>query len=171
MRRVCFVLLAIVIVALAAPAQTDPGDSQTLKSLLAEVRLLRRDFHTASALIARAQILLHRLGAQQTAVDRAIGGRDAAQGWLNQWQGQRQTVESQIAQATQPTAETRENSDASEFGVSLKSQLEYFTQQESQALSRLNEAEEQLRVEQGKMTELQEQLDRIDRDLGEAHAD
>jgi chromosome segregation ATPase len=119
------------------------------------------------------------LGAQQGAVDRATERRDEAQGRLVETQGNRAGIESGIAQATQSAqvsdASQAANSDAMpEVRISveqMRNQLEFWMQRESQAQNEVNEAEEQLRVEQGKLAELQEELDRIDRELAEAHAD
>ncbi len=178
MRRVGFVLLAVFLATLAAPAQTDPGDSQTLKSLLAEVRLLRRDMLAAHASLQRGQILLHRLDVQQGAVDRATGRRDMAQGQLVQAQTGREQAESEIAQETQ-AAQARDAGGNSATGVAsdmtepieqIKSRLEFWMQRESENQNELNEAEEQLRIEEAKMAELQEQLERMDQALAEERA-
>jgi hypothetical protein len=44
----------------AAFAQTNSNDSDTLKSLLSEVRLLRHDLQTTTVAAQRAQILVYR---------------------------------------------------------------------------------------------------------------
>src|SRR5216683_4650595 len=54
----------------AAFAQTDSNDSDTLKSLLSEVRLLRHDLQTTTVAAQRAQILVYRAQAQESVVRR-----------------------------------------------------------------------------------------------------
>ena len=57
-------------------AQTNSSDSDTLKSLLSEVRLLRQDLRTTTVAAQKSQILLYRLQLQQGAVVRASQERN-----------------------------------------------------------------------------------------------
>jgi hypothetical protein len=56
-------------------AQTNSNDSDTLKSLLSEVRLLRHDLQSTTVVAQRAQILIYRLQAQESVVRRIAGAR------------------------------------------------------------------------------------------------
>jgi hypothetical protein len=71
MKRLSFVPLALL---LASPAfaQSNPTDSETLKALLAEVRLLRHDLQTTTVAAQRSQILVYRAQAQESVVARSF---------------------------------------------------------------------------------------------------
>ncbi len=70
MRRLLLVT-AILAVSTVALSQSNQSDSQTLRSLLEEVRLLRQDLHTTTVAAQRVQIALYRLQLQDAAVARA----------------------------------------------------------------------------------------------------
>jgi hypothetical protein len=63
MKRLSLLPLALLFAATAF-AQTNSTDSDTLKALLAEVRLLRHDFQTTTVVSLKAQILVYRAQAQ-----------------------------------------------------------------------------------------------------------
>src|SRR5215471_371439 len=66
--------LVVVLLLISAPctvSQTAPTDSQTLQAILGELRQLRHDLQTTSAMAARAQIALYRLQREDEAVARA----------------------------------------------------------------------------------------------------
>lgn len=66
------IITLLVICALSAFSQTATrSDSQTLQAILAELRQLRHDLQTTSAMAARAQIALYRLQREDEAVARA----------------------------------------------------------------------------------------------------
>jgi hypothetical protein len=69
MKRLSLLLLALLL-ATTASAQTNSNDSDTLKSLLSEVRLLRQDLRTTTVAAQRAQILVFRAQAQESVVRR-----------------------------------------------------------------------------------------------------
>src|SRR6266478_4396039 len=69
MKRLSFLPLALLLVSTAF-AQTNPTDSDTLKALLTEVRLLRHDLQTTTVAAQRAQILVYRAQAQESVVRR-----------------------------------------------------------------------------------------------------
>jgi hypothetical protein len=64
MKRLPFLFLTLLF-STGAFAQTNPNDSDTLKSLLSEVRLLRHDLQTTAVPAQRAQILVYRAQAQR----------------------------------------------------------------------------------------------------------
>src|ERR1700732_4922572 len=69
MKRLSILPLALLL-ATTAFAQTNSNDSDTLKSLLSEVRLLRHDLQTTTVAAQRAQILVYRAQAQESVVRR-----------------------------------------------------------------------------------------------------
>ena len=70
MRRL-FVLFGIVLISTLALCQNSPTDSQNLRTLLEEVRRLRRDLQTTTVAAPRVQIALYRLQLQDAAIARA----------------------------------------------------------------------------------------------------
>src|SRR5215831_15721504 len=69
MPRPIFLALSLLLFSSTAFGQAAPNDSQTLQSLLTEVRQLRQDVQTAALAARRGQILIYRLHAQQAVVD------------------------------------------------------------------------------------------------------
>ena len=70
MRRL-LLTIATLAVSTVAFSQSNQSDSQTLRALLEEVRLLRQDLHTTTVTAQRLQIALYRLQLQDAAVARA----------------------------------------------------------------------------------------------------
>jgi len=178
-------LLALILLffPVAAQAQSQPSDSQTLQALLSEVRQLRQQLLTSTTSMQRSQILLHRLDLQELAVQRATQRRDEAQEKLTELQKERKDSEALIKQATDSSQGSDQDStitvgnttmnasqaQALSFIIpSIKARLESLNEEEQQAQTKLNEADEQLRIEQSKLADLQDQLDRLDRSLSDS---
>src|SRR5579871_4866810 len=98
MRHQLILSLILPLATTAAIAQTAPSDSQLTQSMLAEVRQLRNDLQTAAATIQRVQIVMYRLYAQATVLDRATQRFERARTSCSQTQRQRKTIASQIEQ-------------------------------------------------------------------------
>src|SRR5215471_5328050 len=70
MQRLIPLIVTLLVISLVpAVGQTAPTDSQTLQAILAELRQLRHELQTTSAMAARAQIVLYRLQRQYEAVE------------------------------------------------------------------------------------------------------
>ncbi len=143
-------------------------DSQTLQALLAEVRQLRQELRATAITAQRNQILLYRLQVQQSAVVRASQRLDDARSKLGEVQASQKTTAAQIQQYND-VKEHIDNAAAKKHFedaiVQLQAKLEAQAIEEQQRQARQIEAEEQLRLEQGKLTALQDQLDQLDREL------
>jgi hypothetical protein len=63
--------LGLLLIAAPVLGQSASTDSQTLQTLLTEVRQLRHDLQTTTLAAQRAQILLYRLQGQEVVVARA----------------------------------------------------------------------------------------------------
>ena len=71
-RSTPLIMTLLVLSAVSAFSQTATrSDSQTLQAILAELRQLRHDLQTTSAMAARAQIALYRLQREDEAVRHA----------------------------------------------------------------------------------------------------
>jgi chromosome segregation ATPase len=150
--------------------QTNPTDSQTLQSILAEVRQLRRELLTVSVAAQRAQVLIYRLQAQESAVRRL---RERADDWrskLTQIEQEKSKLSEEVKlfedslrhnQSDDPAAKK----EADQTLVILKARLESDSNEEQEIQTKVADAEELLRVEQAKLERLQDELDRWDQML------
>ena len=161
--------LGFLLVSLPVCAQTSSTDSETLRALLAEVRQLRVDMQTTTLAALRAQILLHRLLAQEAVVARATQRLDEARKGLtelqttNKWEvAEIKRVENFVNNPDIPSAERKRLEDSL---PERKSRLESAQAQEQELQARTIEAEEQQRTEQAKLDGLQYQLDRLEKAL------
>jgi hypothetical protein len=163
-RVICLVLFA-------APglAQTASPDSQLTQALLTEIRLLRQDLQTAAVTIQRVQIVMYRLQAQTTLMARATQRLDDARSKSSQAQVQRKNMATQVQQTEdrQPNIQnpTERKDVEQQLLPRLKANLEMWTNEEQQCQVREADAETQFRLEQAKLSELQDQLDKLDKVL------
>jgi isoleucyl-tRNA synthetase len=166
MRRTYFLITAVFGLSMAGFAQTTSSDSQTMQSLLTEVRQLRQDLQVSFTRMESAQILLSRLQIQQVAVSRASQHLDDARTKL---------AEVQVV-ITSETAEIKHYEDAPGNGENqaqaeaalnhAKSDLEVSTNLAQQRQSIETDAELQLRTEQDKLSRLESLLDELVEKIG-----
>jgi DNA repair exonuclease SbcCD ATPase subunit len=171
LKKSLFLILALLIPS-AAKAQSPSSDSQYLHDLLAEVHQLRHELQTTTVALQRSQILLHRLDLQENAVNRATERRDAAQAKLTELQDTRKEMAAFVKQGDDQSDNNNKSADDANArqGVmmmipQMKARLQSLDDDEQQAQIKLTEAEEQLRLEQAKLGELESQLDRLDKSL------
>ncbi len=160
--------LILLLFPVAAFGQTATNDSQTLQSLLAEVRQLRQDLRNANAAAQRAQILIYRLSAQETATAHVSQRLDDAKERLAQMDVERKRSTAQVKQyedMRERIESPQERKQFDEVLSQLKGQIEASVLQEQELQSKQTELEEQLRTEQAKLGRLQDELDRLDRML------
>jgi chromosome segregation ATPase len=177
MLRKSLLLIVALIIPAAAKAQFNPADSQNLQSLVAEVHQLRHELQTTTVALQRSQILLHRLDLQENAVNRATERRDAAQSKLTEVQDTRKEMAAFVKQGDDQSDSNNNNKTsedaAARQGVmmmipQMKARLESLDEDEQQAQIKLTESEEQLRLEQAKLADLESQLDRLDKSLADS---
>lgn len=170
MRR--WILFAPILVFLQAPAfcQSTSADSQTLQALLAEVHQLRQELRTTTITTQRAQILIYRMQAQQTVVTRLTQRVDNDRSRLTQNQSEQKRITSVIKRLEdqRDTQSETERKRTDEQLAQMKIRLEQLSAEDQESQPRKIELEEELRLEQTKLTQLQEELDRIDKALEQA---
>lgn len=152
----------------AQTATSAESDNQTVKALLDEVRQLRLVMQRSSVATYRAQITLERLKLQQTRVDlllkeqtemrNRIGNMDRQMAMLN---GQAIELERLLAAATTPT----ERSEREMMLKGLRSEIESEKLQLQELREREPQIVTQLQTEQAKLNELNDSLDRLEREL------
>ena len=173
MNRQLLFVLSLLLFPTACLAQTTPNDSKTLQSLLLEVRQLRQDLQTTTIAGQRAQILIYRVQGQEAAVARASQRLDEAREKLTRNQDERKHVaadvkrfEDSISDTESPTAPRKEIEQ--NILPQLKARLEVLENQEQQLQTREIEAEQQLRAEEVRLSDLRDQMDRLDKTLENA---
>jgi chromosome segregation ATPase len=169
MNRSLILILAL-LVATPALGQT-ASDSQTLQALLAEVRQLRHDLQTTTVAAQRAQILIYRVQAQESAVLRMQKRVDDARSTLAQIRSEQRNRAATIKQIeemqSRPETPEVDQKHLEDSLAQMKASLEAQANKEQETQATLTEAEDQLRVEQAKLGRLQDELDRLDRKLAE----
>ena len=154
--------------AAVAFAQTLPQDGQLTQALLAEIRLLRQDLQSTAVAIQRVQLVMFRMQTATSALNRATQHLDDARNRCIYVQPQRKmlTVQVEQAESRQRTAQTADSRVGEEI-ARQKGNLEVLAVQEQQCQSTLLDAESQFRTKQAKMNEIQDQFDKLDRDLAD----
>jgi chromosome segregation ATPase len=149
-------------------AQTAPADSQMTQAVLSEIRQLRQDLQATAAIIQRVQIVVYRIQAQESLLDRATQRLETARNVCKGSEMQRKHFATQIerTEATKRNAQnTSDRQAAEEMLANLKSSAEMFASEAGDCQRDQVDAEIQVRAEQAKMSELQDQLDKLDKVL------
>jgi chromosome segregation ATPase len=148
-------------------AQTNSNDSDTLKSLLSEVRMLRQDLRTTTVAAQTAQILVYRAQAQETVARRMQERVDDTRSRLAQIQTEQRNRASSIKQFEEKRGQsettTAEQKELERVLAQIKQRFDADASKEQETQAKLIESEEQLRVEQAKLGGLQDQLDRLEK--------
>jgi chromosome segregation ATPase len=168
-----WILAALLILPLSASAQSNSTDSQTLQALLSEMRQLRQELRAAHINSQRAQILIYRVQSQQTVVTRLTQRSDTERSRLTQIQSEQRRFNAALKRMENEPPTNKSDSERKQADFELaqvKSRLEQLSTDEQEAVTRKMQAEEELRLEQDKLTQLQAALDRIDKDLERAAA-
>ena len=162
-------LISLLVGATLAFSQTSQSDSQTLKSLLEEIHLLRVDLHTTTVAAQRVQIALYRLQIQDAAVARASAVLEAAHSKLTQMQDAHRHFVTEIEQLEHQRDQAQDFSERRRIEEErlprAKMSLEQVSHEEEQQLARTNEAEGELKGEQIKLDGLHSLLDQLDQAL------
>jgi len=161
-------VLALSLLVFSSPAlgQATPAESPTLQAMLAEIRQLRQDLQTSAIAARRAQILVYRLHVQEAAVAHASQRLDEAKSSAEQLRARRKYQEIQIKQYETLKGRAENAAQRQQFEdaiLDLKAQTEALAGEEQDAQMRETELEQQSRIEQAKLDQLQDELDRLDR--------
>lgn len=168
MLRILFCCLAVFLVTTEAGAETPAPDSQMTLALLAEIRQLRLDLQTAAATIQRVQIGMYRLQAQSVQLQRARERLEQARNTCKGMEWQRKNISTQVEQAEALKRNAQNPSDqqrAQQMFAQIQLETASLATQEQECQVEQADAEAQFRNEEGKMNDLQDRLDRLDRVL------
>lgn len=168
MRHLLLVTSILTLSSLAV-SQSNQSDSQTLRALLEEVRLLRQDLHTTTVAAQRVQIALYRLQIQDAAVAHAAGLVEEAHRKLADLTAQHKDLvmeKERIEHERDQTLDLQLRRQIDEERLPrLKSSLEQIAHDEQQQHVRTNYAEGQLQAEKIKLDALHSLLDQLDQAL------
>ncbi|HEV8414399.1 MAG TPA: hypothetical protein VGQ49_12455 [Bryobacteraceae bacterium] len=168
MRRILICFAGLLLRTTGIFADTTPVDSQMTQAVLTEIRLLRQDLQAAAAIIQRVQIVLYRIQAQQNQLDHATQRLETARDVCKGAEMQRKQFTTQIEQTESAKRSAQNASDrqaAEEMLARLRSSAEMFASEAGDCQGNQVDAEIQVRAEQAKMSELQDQLERLDKVL------
>lgn len=155
----------------APPATEARPEAQLLKALLIEVRQLRLAVQHNSLSQHRSQILLERIGRQQDRIE-SLGAdleqlRDQIQELTNPERYETELRE--MEEAVKATTDPQTRVALMQAYEGLKRSLAQQRQADQQELQRQQERERkldgQLRLEQSRLTEMQEQLEAVEREM------
>jgi chromosome segregation ATPase len=172
MNRSVFFVLGLLLFSTASFGQTTTGESQTLQALLSEVRQLRQDLQATTIAGQRAQILIYRLQGQEAAVARASQRLEEAREKLAGIQAERKHVAADVKRQEEFISNTEnpatERKEVERMLSESKTRVESLESQEQQLQTREIDAEQQLRAEEVRLSDLRDQLDRLDKALENA---
>lgn len=170
-----FRVLAFAFFLAAFPAisgtQAPSSDSQTLQSLLEEVRHLRQDLQFTAGTLQRMQILIYRVRLQTDVVAQARQRHDEAQTALAEMRTQREQAAAQIKEQEDAISSSNDPNARKYAEVHIermKHWLEQLAQNEPAEQVKETESANDLRIEQAKLAGLEDQLDRLDSQLSAA---
>jgi chromosome segregation ATPase len=166
MRRILLMAAGLGLFCAGGMGQSTASDSKTLQDLLGEVRQLRQDLHATTAAVQRAQILLHRVDTQAYVVRTLRERVDGERGMLEQLrteQKNRTEMIKQIEEKLESNPSIADRKSLEETLFQLKNAPPLLDEQEAQA--KLSEEERELRTEEAKLADLEERLDRLDKEL------
>jgi multidrug resistance efflux pump len=141
-----------------------------MEAVLLEIRQLRHDLQTAATAARRAQIVIYRLHEQNQVVERASEQFENSKTTLAQMEMQKQYQAEQLKRFKQLRDHAEAEQQRQQFDdmvTQFKAQLEAWEQQEQELRVKVAEAEADLRGEKAKQERLEDQLDQLDRELGE----
>jgi chromosome segregation ATPase len=169
MRRTVILFSATLFFTVAARSE-QPGqsDHQVTQTLLNEVRQLRQDLQVMGATIQRIQIVMYRLQVQGDLLNRATQRCDTVQNECRYTPERRKMLTAQIEHLESRVQDLQNSAERAATTAQIaqfRSALESVAAAERECQAQLVEAETQFRAEQAKMTDLQDQLDRLDRIL------
>ena len=168
MRRLFLVTTILAVSTVALPQGNQP-DSQTLRALLEEVRLLRQDLKSTTVAAQRVQITLYQLQLQDAAVGRAANRVEAAHLKLTELAAHHKNQIAAIEQSERQLDHTQDLLQRKQIEEEdlpqLKKSVERIASDEEQHQARTIEAEGQLRAEQIKLDALHSLLHQLDQAL------
>jgi hypothetical protein len=166
-RTALFLLLPLIGTA-TAWAQPAPADSPALQALVSEIHQLRQDLQATTVAAQRVQIALFRLQSQTAAVARLTSRLDEVRSRLSPTQSHHSELARRMQQLEEKQRDSHDPNElkaVTEILPQIKFELDREAGEEQRLQALESEAASQLRTEQARLNELQDQLDKLDRIL------
>jgi hypothetical protein len=163
MRRIAAFLLLT-----SAPLVAQNADSQTLSSILAELRQLRQEIAGMTITAQRVQILLYRLQIERDAVKSLMQRHDQAEAKLKDADQARMNATNALKAAQEKLASVGNESQrpALEAEVrEMKRRVDMWTSEEGDLRAVEIAADSELKREQATLADLQQKLDQLENQL------
>jgi len=162
-------IILLLLLAMNLLSQTPSKDPDTIQALLVEVRQLRQDIEAMTVASQRVQIALYALQMQDTALARSAQRLDAARNIRMPSEGNRDRLAADVHN-WEDKVSAGKLSDAEAKALQeripiVKSELERTTLVVQSQQAAEAEAATQFRVDQAKLSELQERIGRLDKVL------
>ncbi len=170
MTRSVFFAISFLLLSPTARSQNPSPEQATMQALLAEVHQLRQDLQTSAVAARKAQIVIYRLHVQEAVVVRAEDRLENAKSALAQMQMQRKYQVEQIKRFEEMRDRAENAQEQKRFEDTLaqfRSQMEAFESEEPELRTKELECEEEFNIQQAKLNRLEDQLDQLDKTLGE----
>ena len=169
MHRSWLLVLGLFFISALGFGQSTSSDSQGMQALVAEVRQLRMDLQATNGNALKAQILLQRLQLQEATVARVSERLSTARARVADLQRHRTEVAATVKRFEEfvENAETS-SEDRTRIKAEIsanKQELEALAPEEQQRQTTEIQAEEQPRIEQAKLNELEQRVDRLEKAL------
>jgi len=169
MHRANAFALAFLLATGEAAAQTAPADTQLTQALLTEIRGLRQDLQTMATTIQRVQLIMFRVQSQTALTSRATQRLEDTRNRCANAQRQHKSTATRLEELDQKlrsgTLSPADQRSVSDAVSQMKANSEMWANEEAQCQASEAEAEGQYRIEQTRMAELQDQLDKLDKAL------
>ena len=166
MHRPLLPIPSLVFLSMPVFGQSASTDSQTPQALLNKVRQLRQDLRTTAIASQSAQVLLYRMQAQESVVRRMRERVDDTRSKLAQIHAGQKRLTIALKQYEDSVSHTdnpAQEKEITEVMAHLKAGLETQTNNKQEAQAKLTEGEDQLRIEQAKLAELEAHLDLLEK--------
>jgi chromosome segregation ATPase len=173
MRRALFCSIALLAMSAYTFGQNTSSDSQTLQSLLSEVRGLRQDLRVSLNRAQSMQILLARFQVQERSLTRAADRLNDARQKLQDMQLHQRELALEIKRLEDEVSTTQnpqEQADLQDRRKHVQSDLEGFGNIVQQQQATEAEAQRQFRDEQDKLNAIETQLDELIRSMATVKA-
>ena len=160
--------LLLLVLTIPAFAQNASTDNQLTQALLTEIRQLRQDLAVTALTIQRVQIVMYRLQAQSTTLSRATQRLDDARNRCTSDQNQKKMMQGEIErneERLRTTQDPNQRRQLEDLSARFKSQIEVLSNNEQQCRVREADADSAYRAEKTKMSELEDQLEKLDKIL------
>jgi chromosome segregation ATPase len=164
--RSALVLILLMLSVSASAQQPGPSDTQILQQLVTEVRQLRLALERTNSVNSRLQITLQRIQLQQNQVNRISGQLESLRNEIVKSEAEQGQVSSNLTDL-ESRIEKEENPDTQKTLQGEQKYMNVVAEQKTRVVQdeRIREAEltSSLQAEQGKLSELQTQLDSLEK--------